>query len=333
MSALPGYFRLRLARRAFITLLGGAAAWPLATRAQQSSIPVIGFINGSSAAAYAANVQAFVRGLAETGYTVGENVIIEYRWAEGRYERIPDMVDDLVRRGVAVLAPNTPAAKATKRAAGNIPIVFFTGDDPVASGLVASMNRPGGNATGVTTLFGELAAKQVGLLRELVPAATLIAFLVNPRSPITERNTRDALDAAHKFGENIEIVHASSEPDIDAAFDTLRAIRPGALLVQPDAFLINKRIVALAARDALPVMYQVRELVAAGGLMSYGPSGSDMYRQMGVYAGKVLKGAKPAEMPVLQPTKFELAINVKTVNALGLKLSDNLLSIADEVIE
>jgi putative tryptophan/tyrosine transport system substrate-binding protein len=319
-------------RREVITLLGGAATWPIAARGQ-SSIPVIGFINGSSATAYAAYVQAFIRGLAETGHTVGENVAIEYRWAEGHYDRVPDMVDDLVRRRVAVLAPNTPAAHAAKRAAGAIPVVFFTGEDPVASGLVASLNRPGGNVTGVTSLFGGLAAKQVGLLRDLVPAATLIGFLVNPRNPITERNAREALDAAQKLGAKIEIVHASSEAEIDAAFDTLRGIRASALLVQPDAFLHNKRIVALAARDALPAMYQTRELVAAGGLMSYGSSGADMYRQMGVYAGKVLKGANPAEMPVLQPIKFEMAINLQTAKALGLNLSDNLLSLADEVIE
>src|SRR6516165_7619463 len=319
-------------RREFIMLLGGAATWPIAARGQ-SSIPVIGFINGSSATAYAANVQAFIRGLAETGHTVGQNVMIEYRWAEGRYDRIPDMVDDLVRHRVAVLAPNTPAARAAKLAAGNIPVVFFTGEDPVASGLVSSLNRPGGNATGVTSLFGGLAAKQVGLLRELVPAATLIGFLVNPRNPITEINVGDALDAAQKLGEKIEIVHASSEAEIDAVFNTLRGMRASALLVQPDAFLINKRIVALAARDALPAMYQVRELVAAGGLMSYGPSIADLYRQMGVYAGKVLKGANPAEMPVLQPIKFEMAINLQTAKALGLNLSDNLLSLADEVIE
>lgn len=320
-------------RREFIALLGGATAWPLATRAQQPAMPVIGFLNGGSATAFAAYVQAFIRGIAETGYTVGENVVIEYRWAEGHYDRIPDMVDDLVRRRVAVLAPNTPAAHAAKRAAGNIPVVFFTGEDPVASGLVASLNRPGGNVTGVTTLLGELAAKQVGLLRELVPAATLIGFLVNPRSLITERNVQDALDAAQKLGEKIEIVHASSEVEIDAAFEALRDMRASALLVQPDTFLINKRIVALAARDALPAMYQVRELVAVGGLISYGPSVADMYRQMGVYAGKVLKGTNPAEMPVLQPTKFEMAINLKTAKALGLKPSDNLLSLADEVIE
>jgi putative ABC transport system substrate-binding protein len=319
-------------RREFITLLAGTTTWPIAGRGQ-SSIPVIGFINGSSATAYAAYVQAFIRGLAETGYTVGENVAIEYRWADGHYDRIPDMVDDLVRHRVTVLAPNTPAAHAAKRAAGNIPVVFFTGEDPVASGLVASLNRPGGNATGVTSLFGELAAKQVGLLRDLVPAATLIGFLVNPRNPITDRNVRDALDAAQKLGEKIEIVHASSEAEIDAAFETLRGMRASALLVQPDAFLNNKRIVALAARDALPAMYQDRELVAAGGLMSYGTSIADLYHQMGLYAGKVLKGARPAELPVWQPIKFEMAINLQTAKALGLNLSNNLLSLADEVIE
>ena len=267
-------------------------------------------------------------GLGETGHVDGRNVAIEYRWAEGHYERIPQMVDELVRRHVAVLAPNTPAAQATKRAAGNIPMVFFTGEDPVASGLVESLNRPGGNVTGVTSMFGELAAKQVGLLHELVPGATMVAYLVNPSNPITERNVRDAVDAAQKLGEKIEIVHASSEAEIDAAFDTMRGMRASALLVQPDAFLVNKRIVALAARDALPAMYQTRELVAAGGLMSYGSSLAAMYRQMGVYVGKVLGGANPAELPVLQPTKFEMAINLKTAKALGLKLSDNLLSLA-----
>jgi ABC-type uncharacterized transport system substrate-binding protein len=321
-------------RREFITLLGGAATWSIAARGQPS-IPVVGFINGGSATAYAAYVQAFIRGLAETGYTVGENVAIEYRWAEGHYDRIPDMVNDLVRRRVAVLAPNTPAAHAAKRAADNIPVVFFTGEDPVASGLVSSMNRPGGNATGVTSLFGGLAAKQVGLLRDLVPAATLIGFLVNPRNPITERSVRDALDAAQRLGGRIEIVHASSEAEIDAAFNTLRGMRARALLVQSaDAFLNNnKRIVALAARDALPTMYQTRELVAAGGLMSYGSSLADMYHQMGVYAGKVLKGAKPADLPVMEPTKFEIVINLKTAKTLGLTVPFGLLNAADEVIE
>jgi len=316
-----------------MTLLGGAVvAWPFAASGQ-SNIPVIGFINGSSATAYVPYVQAFIRGLADTGHTVGENVAIEYRWAEGNYDRIPDMVDDLVRRRVAVLAPNTQAAHATMRAAGNIPVVFFTGEDPVASGLVLSLNRPGGNATGVTSLFGGLAAKQIGLMRELLPTATLVGYLVNPGNPITERNVRDALDAAEKLGQKVEIISARNEAEIDAAFDALRGVRARALLVQLDAFLINKRIVELAARDALPAMYQTRELVAAGGLMSYGSSLSEMWRQMGVYAGKVLKGANPAELPVLQPTKFELLINLKTANALGLKVPDKLLSLADEVIE
>ena len=320
-------------RRQFIALVGAVASWPFAARAQQTPTPAIGFLNGSSATAYAAYAQAFVRGLAETGYTVGKNVVIEYRWADGHYDRIPEMANDLVRRQVAVIAANTPAARAAKHAAGKIPIVFFTGEDPVASGLVAGLNRPGGNATGVTSMYGGLAAKQVGLLRELVPAATLIAFLVNPRNPITESNVRDALGAARTFEQRMEIIHASSEAEIDAAFDRVREMHAGALLAQPDAFLLNKRIVSLAARDAVPAMYQVRDLVAAGGLMSYGPSISEMYRQMGVYTGKVLNGANPAELPVLQPTKFELVINLKTAKVLGLKVSDDLLSLADEVIE
>lgn len=322
-------------RRKFIMLIAGAAAtWPLAARAQKTERPTIGFLNGSSATAYAAYVQAFIRGLAETGYRIGENVAIEYRWADGHYERIPEMANDLVLHQVTVIAANTPAARTAKRVAGNIPVVFFTGEDPVASGLVTSLNRPGGNATGVTSMFGGLAAKQVGLLRELVPTATLMVSLVNPRNPITETNVRDAIDAARKFGRSMEIVHASSEAEIDAAFDNVRKMRAGAMLVQADAFLANNtRIVSLAARDAVPVMYSVRDPVATGGLMSYGTSNSDMYRQMGIYVGKVLSGVNPAAMPVLQPTKFELVINLKTANALGLKVSDDLLSLADEVIE
>jgi len=319
-------------RREFIGLLGGAAAWPLVAHAQEP-MPVVGFLNSGSYAGYAPFVAAFIQGLDEAGYVDGQNVKIEYRWAEGQYDRIPDMVDDLVRRRVAVLAPNTPVVHAALSAAGNIPVVFFTGDDPVASGLVASLNRPGSNATGVTSLFGGLAAKQIGLMRELLPAATLVGFLVNPGNPITERNVRDAIDAAEKLDQKVEIVAARSEAEIDNAFDTLRGMGASALLVQPDAVLINKRIVALAARDALPVMYQTRELVSAGGLMSYGSSLADMYRQMGIYAGKVLKGANPAELPVLQPTRFELVINLKTANVLGLKVPDKLISLADEVIE
>src|SRR5215470_17331427 len=299
-------------RRDFIRSVGYAVfAYPLAAWAQCAT-PMVGFLNGSSATAYAAYDQAFIRGLAETGLKIGVNVSIEYRWAEGRYDQIPAMADDLVRRQVAVIAANTPAARAAKRAAGQIPVVFFTGEDPVAAGLVTSLNRPGGNTTGVTSMYGGLAAKQVGLLRELVPTSKVMAFLVNPRNPITEPNVRDAVEAGRKLGQQVQVVNASSDREIEVAFDTLREIKPSALLVQPDAFLINKLIVALAARDALPVMYQNRDLVASGGLMSYGPSVSDLYRQMGVYVGKVLRGAKPSELPVLRPTKFELVINLKT---------------------
>jgi putative tryptophan/tyrosine transport system substrate-binding protein len=323
----------QLKRRQFIALVGAIASGPLATRAQQTPTPVVGFLNGSSATAYAPYAQAFVRGLGETGYIVGKNVVIEYRWAEGHYDRLPQMADDLVGHSVAVIAANTPAARAAKHSAGKIPVVFFTGDDPVASGLVASLNRPGGNVTGVTSMGGGLAAKQLGLLRGLLPNGTLIVFLVNPLNPITQTNVRDALDAARKLEKRVEILHASSEAEIDAAFDSAREMRASAMLVQPDAFLINRRIVSLAARDALPVMYQVRDLVAAGGLMSYGTSIPEIYRQMGIYVGKVLNGASPAELPVLQPDKFELVINQKTAKAIGLHLSDDLLSIADELIE
>ena len=323
----------QLKRRQFIALAGAIASWPLATRAQQTPMPAIGFLNGSSATAYAQYTQAFLRGLAETGYTVGKNVAVEYRWADGHYDRIAEMADDLVRSHVALIAANTPAARPSKRVAGKIPVVFFTGEDPVASGLVESLNRPGGNATGVTSMGGGLAAKQLGLLRELVPTSTLAVFLVNPHNPITPANVSDALDAARTLGQRLEILHASSDAEIDAAFDRAREVRAGAMVAQPDAFLVNKRIVSLAARDTLPVMYQVRDLVAAGGLISYGTSFPEMYRQMSIYAGKVLNGANPAELPVLQPDKFELVINLKTAKALGLHLSDNLLSIADEVIE
>ena len=324
----------QLKRRTFISLLGGAAAaWPGAARAQQPGMPVIGFINGGSPEKYAAFVNAFRQGLKETGYIEGQNVTIEYRWADGHYDRFPQMTADLVRRQVAVIAANTPAARTAKRVATNIPIVFFTGEDPVSSGLVKSLSRPGGNATGVTSMFGALAAKQFGLLRELVPSVTLVAFLVNPQNPIAEPNVRDAQEAAQTLGQQVHILNASTEAEIDVAFDTLVRVGAGALLVQPDAFLINKKIVALSARHAVPTMYQVRDLTAAGGLISYGPSLSDLYRQMGVYTGKVLKGTHPAELPVLQPTKFELTINLKTAKALGLNVPDKLLALADEVIE
>ena len=320
-------------RREFISLLGGAAAWPLAARAQQQPMPVVGFLNGASPEKYEPFVNAFLQGLKETGYAERQNVMIEYRWADGQYARFPEMVRDLIRRQVAVIAVNTPAAGIAKQAATNIPIVFFTGEDPVTSGLVKSLSRPGGNATGVTSMFGGLAAKQFGLLRELIPSASAVAFLVNPQNPITEPNVRDAKEAAQILGLQVRILNASTEAEIDLAFEALSQRLAGALLVQPDAFLNNKRIVALAARHAVPTMYQVRDLTAAGGLISYGSSLADLYRQMGVYTGKVLKGTHPAELPVLQPTKFELIINLKTAKTLGIEIPPTLLALADEVIE
>jgi len=321
-------------RREFITVVGGAAAaWPLAARGQQPALPVIGFLNGGSPEKYEVFVNAFLQGLKETGYAERQNVMIEYRWADGQYARFPEMVRDLIRRQVAVIAVNTPAARIAKQAATNIPIVFFTGEDPVTSGLVKSLSRPGGNATGVTSMFGGLAAKQFGLLRELIPSASTVAFLVNPQNPITEPNVRDSKEAAQILGLQVRILNASTEAEIDLAFEALSQRLAGALLVQPDAFLNNKRIVALAARHAVPTMYQVRDLTAAGGLISYGSTLADLYRQVGVYTGKVLKGTHLAELPVLQPTKFELIINLKTAKTLGIEIPPNLLALADEVIE
>jgi ABC-type uncharacterized transport system substrate-binding protein len=321
-------------RREFILALGSAAAaWPVAARAQQPAMPVVGFLNGASPEKYEPFVNAFLRGLKETGYNERQNVTIEYRWADGQYARFPEMVRDLIRRQVAVIAVNTPAARIAKQATANIPIVFFTGEDPVTSGLVKSLSRPSGNATGVTSMFGGLATKQFGLLRELAPSASTVAFLVNPQNPITEPNVRDAKEAAEVLGLQVRILNASTEAEIDLAFETLRQGVADALLVQPDAFLNNRRIVALAARHAVPTMYQVRDLTAAGGLISYGPGLADLYRQMGVYTGKVLQGTHPAELPVLQPTRFELIINLKTAKTLRVEIPANLLALADEVIE
>jgi putative tryptophan/tyrosine transport system substrate-binding protein len=304
-----------------------------AARAQQPSMPVIGFLNGASPEKYEPFVNAFLQGLKETGYTDGQNVTIEYRWADGQYARFPEMLGDLVGRQVSVIAVNTPAARVAKQAAPNLPIVFFTGEDPVTSGLVKSLSRPAGNATGVTSMFGGLAAKQFGLLRELAPSASTVAFLVNPQNPIAEPNVRDAKEAAQILGLQLRVLNASTEAEIDLAFSALGHGVAGAVLVQPDAFLNNRRIVTLAARYAVRTMYQVRDLTAAGGLISYGPSLTDLYRQMGVYTGKVLNGTHPAELPVLQPTRFELIINLKTAKTLGMEIPANLLALADEVIE
>jgi putative tryptophan/tyrosine transport system substrate-binding protein len=270
-------------------------------------------------------------GLKETGYIEGQTVSIEYRWAAGQYDRLPGLAADLVRRQVAVIAANTPAAPAAKAATTLIPIVFLSGDDPVEHGLVMSLNRPGGNVTGVSTFASALGSKQLGVFRELVPAATSIAILVNPTNPNSEAYVRGAQEAARRLGQQIHILNASTESEIDKAFQG----PADALVVAPDAFLINRtdQLVALAARHALPTMYPFREFPAAGGLIGYGTSLPDLYRQVGVYAGKILQGAKPADLPVLQPTKFELVINLKTARALGLTIPPGVLAIADEVIE
>ena len=316
-------------RRELITLLTGAAIWPLAARAQSSAMPTVGFLNGASPRAYTRNVAGFLQGLKETNYVVGQNVTIEYRWAEGQYDRLPRMAADLVNRQVAVIVANTPAAPTAKAATTNIPIVFLSGEDPVEIGLVTSLSRPGGNVTGVSLISSALGGKQLGVLRELVPAARSIVYLVNPTNPNSEHNVERPRGAA--LGLQMHVLNASTEPEIDAAF----RVQADALAVAPDSFFIGRsdQLVALAARHAVPTIYPFREFTAAGGLLSYGVSLPDLYRQVGVYTGKILQGAKPADMPVLLPTKFELVINLKTAKALGLTISGGVLSIADEIIE
>jgi ABC-type uncharacterized transport system substrate-binding protein len=327
-----------IGRREFITLLGGAAAaWPLRARAQPA-MPVIGFLHSASAVAYEHLVAAFRKGLSEAGYSEGQNVAIEYRWSEGQNERLPALAAELVHRQVAVIVTpgSTPATLAAKAATRTIPIVFLSAVDPVKTGLVASLSRPGGNVTGVSDIGVELAAKRLGLLHELLPGATRFALLVNPDNPgITEAFITEAQMAASAIGRQIEVVTASTNGEIDRAFATLMNKRSDALLVSTDALFVTRRVqlVTLAARHAVPAMYFRREFAEVGGLMSYGSNLADQFRQNGIYAGRILKGEKPAEMPVQLPTKFEFVINLQTAKTLGLDISPTLLARADEVIE
>ena len=325
-------------RRHFIRLLGGAAtAWPLAVRAQQPAMPVIGFIRDGSAEPNARYAAAFRKGLNETGYVEGQNVTVEYHWLVGQYERLPALLADLVRRQVAVIAtPGTALALATKAATTVIPIVFAVGEDPVKLGLVGSLARPGGNVTGINFFVQEAVAKRLRLLHEMVPKAVRVAVLVNPGNPsVVETTVREVQKAAPTMGLQVQILNASTVSEIDAAFATLARERLDILLVAGDAFLISRRVqlATLTSRDKIPSAYPVREPVEAGGLMSYGTDIADAFRQIGVYTGSILKGAKPADLPVLQSTKFEFIINMQTARALGIEVPPAVFSIADEVIE
>jgi putative tryptophan/tyrosine transport system substrate-binding protein len=326
-------------RREFVTLLGGAAAaWPFPARAQQTQMPVVGFINGGAANVQARNAAAFQKGLGETGNVEGQNVLVTYHWLEGHYERLPALLADLIQRRVAVIVtPGTSAAAlAAKAATTTIPIVFGVGDDPVKLGLVASLARPGGNATGINFFVNEITAKRLGLLHEVVPKATRIAVLINPTNTSSAEATLGGMpEAARTLGLQFRVFNASSVSEIHAAFSALAHERTDALFVAGDAFFTSRSVqfATLAARDRMPMIYSARQMVEAGGLMSYGTDIADSFHQVGIYTGSILKGAKPADLPVVQSTKFELVINLNTAKALGLDVPDKLLVAADEVIE
>jgi putative tryptophan/tyrosine transport system substrate-binding protein len=329
----------KIKRRKFITLLGGAAAaWPLAARAQQSAVPVIGLLGSATAREWAPFLAALLRGLSEAGFVEGRDVAIEYRWAEGQNDRLPALAAELVRRRVAVIVTpaSTAATLAAKAATAAIPIVFTVGVDPVKIGLVASLNRPGGNATGISDFGVEIGAKRLGLLHELLPGATRFGVLVNPDNPFfTESFVTEVQTAVSAIGREIEVVTASTNSDIDAAFPTLVKKRADALLISPDPLFTTRRVqfIMLAVRHALPALYHRREFTEAGGLMSYGADLSEQHRQAGVYVGRILKGEKPAEMPVQLPTRFEFVINLQTARTIALDIPPTLLARADEVIE
>jgi ABC-type uncharacterized transport system substrate-binding protein len=323
-------------RREFITLLGSAIAWPLTARAQQRAVPVIGFLSASSPANRAHLVNAFRQGIRESGYSESQNVVIDYRWADDQYDRLPDLAAELIRRQVAVIAAtDTPAAMAIKAANTTIPVVFASGSDPVKEGLVASFNRPGGNVTGISFMASVLGAKQFGLLHELLPRAVRIAVLADPNWPITEPFVSDIRAAALAINKPIDVLHASTGRDLDAVFASLAQKPADALVVGPSALTNNRRVhvVTLAAYHRVPAIYTLRESAEAGGLMSYGANITDAHNQAGIYTGRILKGEKPGDLPVMQSAKFEFVINLNTARAFGLSFPPGLLAIADEVIE
>jgi putative tryptophan/tyrosine transport system substrate-binding protein len=323
-------------RREFIKLLGNAVvAWPVVARAQRPAMPVIGLLNAGSSKSFQSLVAAFRQGLSESGYVEGQNLAIEYRWADGDYKKLPGLAADLVGRHVDAILVNSPALIAAKAATTTIPIVFTMGGNPVELGLVSSLSQPGGNVTGVSILLNELSAKRLELLRELVPAATSVGFLVNPTFPTVQSEMKDVQAAARALGIKLIVLNASTEAEIDTAFAEFSRQRIAALLLGTDVFFLTRRdqIVALANRMRVATMYYLREYVVAGGLISYAANLAEMYRQAGTYVAKILKGAKPAELPVLQPTKFDLVINLKTAKALGLTVSNQMQLLADEVIE